>query len=170
MTKTHRSAMVALCAGTLLVVSANGVAERGPQDTVDTIAAHCYHPHHAHWLKAPWKARAMHYGSDIHHLAILDLSDEQRRQIDRISEGLNERLSALETRRQEAATQLPELYAASQPDPVAIGDVYAEIFDSKRERIEGLIEARNRILATLTDEQRAALDRFTNGHGRGMPL
>lgn len=40
---------------------------------------------------------------------------------------------------------------------IAVGAVYGKIFDAKRERIQAEIEARNRVMSVLTEEQRAQL-------------
>ena len=93
---------------------------------------------------------------------MMDLSQEQRQEVNAAAAELQAKQRALAWKRREAAARLPRLYAADEPDAQAIGAVYDEIFDAKRERIEAIIDTRNRVLAALTDEQRMQLKRMAS--------
>ena len=102
----------------------------------------------------------MHFGSDIHHLDAVELSEAQRDKIDAITAEFNDEIARIKSKREQAAGELPTLYAADVPDAEAIGNAYRVLFEAKRERIEVMIDTRNRVLEVLTDEQREELDRF----------
>ena len=44
-------------------------------------------------------------------------------------------------------------YAGDRPDPAAVGAVYGEIFDLKRQMIEARLAAKNSAMDVLTEEQ-----------------
>ena len=122
--------------------------------------------HYSHAMHGGYGTRGRFYGTHASMATVslwqsiynLELSEEQRKEIDEITAQLHERLENLQSRRQQAASELPPLYAAEEPDSESIGAVYAELFDAKRERIEAVIDAKNRLLGALTDEQRAQLE------------
>ena len=123
-----------------------------------------YHIHHAGMgYKADAKMQGMHFGSDIHHLDMLELSEAQQGQIDTITSEFNDEMARLQSKRDQVAAELPTLYAAEVPDAEAIGNAYGVLFEAKRERIEVMIDTRNRVFEVLTDEQREELGRFNNG-------
>lgn len=115
--------------------------------------------HHRRMMKA---LRAL-YG--------LDLSQEQRAQVEEIHHELERTLWQLEGPLIDERAHLRKLYAASEWDPQAIGKVYAAIFDLRRQRIEATIDAYNRARAALSEEQREQLrewrDRGRRHRGMG---
>lgn len=97
----------------------------------------------------------------------LDLSDEQRAKIDRIGDETRRKNWELTGKIQQDSNALRDLYYADTPDPAAIGKAYQKIFDLRRQMIESSIDARNRMEAVLTKEQR---DRFRQTRHRGWMM
>ncbi len=101
----------------------------------------------------------------------LDLSDEQRAQVEEIHHELERTLWQLEGPLIDERARLRKLYAASEWDAQAIGKAYAAMFDLRRQRIEATIDAYNRARASLSEEQREQLrerrDRRRRHHGMG---
>ncbi len=89
----------------------------------------------------------------IHMVRALDLTDEQRSKINKLSDELQhknwERMGAI---RDESA-KLRDLYEADKRDPRQIGAEYQKIFDLKRQMIEAMVDTQNRIEALLTPDQ-----------------
>nr|VFK47178.1 MAG: LTXXQ motif family protein [Candidatus Kentron sp. TC]VFK47457.1 MAG: LTXXQ motif family protein [Candidatus Kentron sp. TC]VFK60485.1 MAG: LTXXQ motif family protein [Candidatus Kentron sp. TC] len=85
---------------------------------------------------------------------IPNLSKEQRKKINDISDEMRRGQWTLMGERMEHSTQLRRLYEAEPLDPKAIGETYAKIFDIKRKLIQGNIEANQKAMEVLTDEQR----------------
>lgn len=88
---------------------------------------------------------------------IPDLTDEQRGKIQDISDELRLGHWALMGEKMKYSTQLRRLYQAEPLDAKAIGDIYAKIFDAKRKGIEAEIEANQKAMDLLTEEQRKQL-------------
>ena len=102
----------------------------------------------------------------------LDLSNEQRKQINRIHTALRKQHWALQGERIDAQGELSDLYADEPLDGKRIGAAYAKIFDLQRQMIEAAIDARNQHRAVLTEEQREQLqqgsyDSAPSSHGHG---
>ncbi len=93
-------------------------------------------------------------------MSMLDLSEQQQKQIRDIHRSQRDknwdRMGEIVNRRD----KLQELYASDTPDPKAIGNVYGEIFDIKRQMIEDAVEARNQARNVLTKEQREQLGKW----------
>nr|VFK68939.1 MAG: LTXXQ motif family protein [Candidatus Kentron sp. UNK]VFK73752.1 MAG: LTXXQ motif family protein [Candidatus Kentron sp. UNK] len=88
---------------------------------------------------------------------IPDLSKEQRKKINDISDEIRRSHWALMGEKMEHSTQLRRLYEAEPLDAKAIGETYAKIFNIKRKLIQGNIEANQKAKEVLTDEQRKQL-------------
>ncbi len=95
----------------------------------------------------------------------LDLSAEQRKKIRKIQRDLRAKVWEHEDAIENISDKLFELYKAEPRDAKAIGKVYAEIFDRRRQIIEAQIEAGNKVYALLTKEQLGKLKRW----GHHMP-
>lgn len=93
----------------------------------------------------------------MHMIMSLDLSDEQRSKINKLSDELKHNNWATKGLIMDESAKLRDLYAADKRDPSAIGKEYQKIFDLKRKMIEATITAQNRIEDVLTPEQRAKL-------------
>lgn len=87
----------------------------------------------------------------------LDLNDEQRSRINKLSDELRRSNWAAMGLIMDESAKLRDLYGAEKRDPSAIGKVYQNIFDSKRRMIEAMIDNQNRVEELLTPEQRAQL-------------
>jgi Spy/CpxP family protein refolding chaperone len=93
----------------------------------------------------------------MHMIMSLDLSDEQRAKINKLSDELKHNNWATKGLIMDESAKLRDLYAAEKRDPSAIGKQYQKIFDLKRKKIEATITAQNRIEEVLTPEQRTQL-------------
>lgn|SRR5574340_45262 len=97
-------------------------------------------------------------GSPHAHMVMsLDLSDEQRSRIIKLSDELKHDNWATKGLIMDESAKLRDLYAADKRDPSAIGKEYQKIFDLKRQMIEATITTQNRVEELLTPEQRAKL-------------
>jgi Spy/CpxP family protein refolding chaperone len=83
----------------------------------------------------------------------LDLSDEQRSKINKLSDQLRHNNWAVEGSIMDESAKLRDLYEADKRDPSAIGNVYQKIFDLKRQMIEAMIDTQNHVEELLTPEQ-----------------
>ncbi|MFZ5510033.1 MAG: Spy/CpxP family protein refolding chaperone [Pseudomonadota bacterium] len=100
----------------------------------------------------------------------IDLSDEQRKRINAIHDGVRKQRWELTGRLMDEQAKLRDLYGAEKRDPAAIGAQYQRIFDLRRQQIEASIAAHNQVEEVLTPEQRKALsDMMRRGYmGGGM--
>lgn len=92
-----------------------------------------------------------------HRLTMLDLTNEQRAQIDKIQNETRSRNWDALGKVMDAQAKLRELYAADTLDAKAIGAAYASLAKSQQQIIEAQAEAINRMHAVLTAEQREQL-------------
>lgn len=83
----------------------------------------------------------------------LNLSDEQRSKVNKLSDELKHDNWATMGQIMDESTKLRDLYAADRPDPSAIGKIYQKMFDMQRQMIEATIAAENRAEELLTPEQ-----------------
>lgn len=93
----------------------------------------------------------------------LDLSDEQRSKINKLSEDLRHNNWTTKGLIMDESAKLRDLYAADKRDPSAIGKEYQKIFDLQRQMIEATITAQNRIEELLTPDQRVQLKNMRHG-------
>lgn len=96
-------------------------------------------------------------------LMSLDLNDEQRSKINKLSDELKHNNWATKGLIMDESAKLRDLYAADKRDPSAIGKEYQKIFDLQRKMIEATITTQNRIEELLTPEQRAQLKNMRHG-------
>jgi len=90
----------------------------------------------------------------------LNLTDEQRQSIDTIMQEQQQTHMQLMSRMMEEGNKLQQLYSQPQWDARAIGEVYDRIFETQRNGIVSMIEARNQIREQLTEEQRQQLQQY----------
>lgn len=83
----------------------------------------------------------------------LDLSDEQRSKINKLSDQLHHNNWAAQGYIMDESGKLRDLYEADKRDPSTIGNVYQKIFDLKRQMIEAMIDTQNHVEELLTPEQ-----------------
>lgn len=111
-------------------------------------------------------------GSGMGPLGMLDLSADQRSKIAQIQSDLRKRQWGTTGQVMDEQEKLQELLTAETPDPKKVGAAYAKIADLQRQMIEAGIEARNRVQAVLTKEQREQLRQLWRGRtgpaGPGM--
>ena len=88
----------------------------------------------------------------------LDLSDTQKKQVREIHRQHRRDNWTRMGEMMEHQDKLEELYDTDIPDPKAIGEVYAAIFEIKRKKIESQIQTQNKMRALLTKEQQQKLD------------
>jgi Spy/CpxP family protein refolding chaperone len=96
----------------------------------------------------------------------LDLSDDQRARINKLTDDLQhknwERMGLI----QDETAKLRDLYEADKRDPKAIGNEYRKIFDLKLQMIEAMVDTQNHVEELLTPEQAAKLKEMH----RRMPM
>jgi Spy/CpxP family protein refolding chaperone len=101
----------------------------------------------------------------------LDLSDEQRTKINKLSDELRHNNWVAQGSIMDESAKLRDLYEADKRDPSTIGNVYQRIFDLKRQMIEAMIVTQNHVEEILTPEQILQLKEMRHMHGRhGHPL
>lgn len=97
----------------------------------------------------------------------LDLDDKQRdaiRQMQRDMQKQNwERMGEM----MELRHQLQDVMQAENPDPAAAGKIYDKMAKQRKQMFLDRLEARNRMMEKLTDEQREQLRQY---RGRGMMM
>ena len=87
----------------------------------------------------------------------LDLNEEQRSKINKLSDELQHNNWATKGLIMDESAKLRDLYAADKRDPSVIGKEYRKIFDLQLKIIEATVTTQNRIEEILTPEQRAKL-------------
>jgi Spy/CpxP family protein refolding chaperone len=98
-------------------------------------------------------------------MAMLDLSDAQTAQLQKIQAESMKAHRPLMRRIWDEKKQLWALMKAEKPDPAAVGKAYGKLADLQRQALEAHIDAENKMAAVLTKEQQAQMRR---GFGRGM--
>lgn len=116
---------------------------------------------HMGGMKGSHEAGAMMESPHIAMASALDLSDEQRSKINKLSDELRHNNWTAKGLIMDQSAKLRDLYGADKRDPSAIGREYQKIFDLKRKMIEAMIDTQNRVEEILTPEQRTQL--------KGMP-
>lgn len=105
----------------------------------------------------------------VYMIMSLDLSDEQRSKINKLSDELRHNNWTTKGLIMDESAKLRDLYAADKRDPSAIGKEYQKIFDLQRQMIEATITAQNRIEELLTPDQRAQLKNMRH-RGETVPM
>jgi Spy/CpxP family protein refolding chaperone len=103
----------------------------------------------------------------MHMVMSLDLSDEQRSKINKLTDELKHDNWATKGLIMDGSAKLRDLYEADKRDPAAIGKEYQKIFDLQRQMIEATITTQNRIEELLTPDQRAQLKKM---HSKKMSM
>ena len=99
-------------------------------------------------------------------MSMLDLSKEQRQQISGIHSGLRKKNWERMGKMMDLMDRMQELSLADTPDPKAMGKVYGEMNDLRRQMMEEGVKAHNAVQAVLTKEQREQLQQMRRGgHG-----
>ena len=98
-------------------------------------------------------------------MAMLDLSDAQTAQLQKIQAESMKMHRPLMRRIWDEKKQLWALMKAEKRDPAAIGKAYDKLADLQRQALEAHIDAENKMAAVLTKEQQAQMRR---GFGHGM--
>ena len=101
-----------------------------------------------------WSMSEGHMTARLRAVWNLDLTPEQRARIRKIQRDLRKKHWALEDKIEDVSDKLFELYRAPERDAKAIGKIYGQIFDYRRQMIELAIEAGNEVGKVLTPEQR----------------
>jgi Spy/CpxP family protein refolding chaperone len=97
-------------------------------------------------------------------MAMLDLSDAQTAQLQKIQAEFMKAQRPLMRRIWDEKKQLWDLRNAEKPDPAAVGKAYSRLADMQRQALEAHIDAENKMAAVLTKEQQAQMRR-SFGHG-----
>jgi Spy/CpxP family protein refolding chaperone len=97
--------------------------------------------------------------------AMLDLSDAQNAQIEKIQTESRKKQRTLMRQMWDDQEKLGDLIKAEKRDPTAIGKAYIKLSDLQRQMLEANIEVENKMTAVLTKEQKAQMRR---GYRRGM--
>lgn len=95
--------------------------------------------------------------------AMLDLSDAQQQQINRIRQETMQKHMGLRQQIMGERQNMRQLLLQDRPDPSSVGDAYDRIAKLRRQMIESRVEAHNRMEGLLTDEQRQQLQRARQG-------
>lgn len=104
-------------------------------------------------------------------LWMLDLSDEQGDKIEKIHDDVRRKNWDTYGKIMDEQAKLRDLYSGETVDPKKVGAVYAGIAKLHQQVIESSVEARNRVQAVLTKEQKEQLRQWKRGGmgmGRGM--
>jgi Spy/CpxP family protein refolding chaperone len=88
----------------------------------------------------------------------LDLSDAQRAKITSIADALRKKHWAIMGQILDEQAKLRDLYAKSEPDPKAVGAVFADISKLHQAMLEAHVQAMNQARGVLTPEQKTELD------------
>jgi len=99
----------------------------------------------------------------IHMVMALDLSEEQRSRINKLSDELHHKNWAAMGLIMDESAKLRDLYEADKRDPKAIGNEYQKIFDLKRQMIEAMVDTQNHVEELLTPDQ---LNQLKDKHHR----
>jgi Spy/CpxP family protein refolding chaperone len=98
----------------------------------------------------------------------LGLSQEQEQQMIDIFHELHKKHWALMGQMIDQQAALQKAYATDRPDPAAVGVVYGQIFDLKRQMIEANLKAKNDAKDVLTEEQLAQMKKMKHQRGGMM--
>jgi Spy/CpxP family protein refolding chaperone len=106
---------------------------------------------------------------------MLDLSDPQRAKVNAIGDQLRKTHWAIMGKILDEQTKLRDLNSQAEPDPKAIGAVYASISRLRQGMVEAHVQATNQARDVLTKEQRETYDAwrrdgrgYRSGYHRGM--
>ncbi|MBO6587303.1 MAG: Spy/CpxP family protein refolding chaperone [Gracilimonas sp.] len=91
-------------------------------------------------------------------MAMLDLSDEQKEQIQGIHLNGQKEMLPLKTQLQEAHAKLRTLTVANEYDETEVQEVISEISDLNKTMLTNRVEHRQQIRELLTDDQRVKFD------------
>ena len=106
------------------------------------------------WSSSPMGMESGHMTARLRKVWNLDLSPDQKKKIRAIQKDLRATTWSHEDAIEEISDKLFDLYKEGKRDAKAIGKVYGEIFNHRRQIIEAQIEAGNKVEAVLTDQQR----------------
>lgn len=98
-------------------------------------------------------------------MTMLDLSDAQAEQLEKIQAEAMRKQRKLMRQMWDEQEKMSDLYDAENRDPAAIGKAYSKLSDLQRQAIEIHIDMENKAAAVLSKEQKAQMRR---GFGRGM--
>lgn len=112
---------------------------------------------YGHGMMGGYGSGMMMESPRINMVMSLDLSDEQRSKINKLSDELKHDNWATRGIIMDESAKLRDLYEADKRDPSAIGKQYQKIFDLQRKMIEATVTTQNRIEDLLTPDQRAQL-------------
>ena len=103
-------------------------------------------------------------------MSMLDLSDEQRGKIEKISDDVRRKNWDTYGKIMDEQAKLRDLYSGETVDARKAGAVYGNISKLQQQVFEANIEAHNRVQAVLTKEQKEQLRQWSRGGmgGRGM--
>ena len=99
----------------------------------------------------------------------LDLTPQQREQLDRLQLGLFQQEATLATQMYEPDAQLRKMYAAGTSDAAALDPVFAKIAGIQRQVFQARLAAKIRFEALLTPEQRQRLKELPQETGTPTP-
>ncbi|MFA6901763.1 MAG: Spy/CpxP family protein refolding chaperone [Gallionellaceae bacterium] len=105
------------------------------------------------------------WGVGMGPLYMLDLTDAQTAQMEKIQTEMMSRHRTLARQMWDEQEKLGDMYGSDKRDPDKIGKTYGKISELQRQMIEMHAEAENKMQALLTKEQKEQLRR---GYGRGM--
>lgn len=92
-----------------------------------------------------------------------NLDESQQRKVVQIQDELRKKHWDLMGKMNDEQAKLNQLYYSGQRDPAAIGKQQQRVYDLRRQMMESMVEAQNRMEAVLTPEQKEQ----RRGYGRG---
>jgi Spy/CpxP family protein refolding chaperone len=113
----------------------------------------------------PWMMGGYGGGHGMGPWGMLNLSDAQTSQLEKIQTELMQKERTLMGKMWEEQNKLADLYNTEKRDPAAIGKAYSKLADLQRQALEARVDAENKVLGVLTKEQKEQMRR---GFGWGM--
>jgi Spy/CpxP family protein refolding chaperone len=102
-------------------------------------------------------------GDGLGMFGMLDLTDEQRTKISKIHDDLRKQHWAMMGKMMDEQNALRDLYQADVLDAKKIGAVYGNLGKLRQQMAETHVEAKNKIHALLTPEQRDQMRQWRRG-------
>ncbi len=157
------AAMIAVLGATAGVAQADHMGRMAPQGGMQ--GGHMMGQGGMGWGDCPGGGMMMGPGMMGGVYGELDLSKEQRDQIAKIRSETRRKHWELMGKMHDEQDKLAAQLAADTPDSAAIGKQYQRIQELQRQMLESSIDARNRMQAVLTEEQKGKLRELRRHYG-----
>ncbi|MDY6980711.1 MAG: Spy/CpxP family protein refolding chaperone [Pseudomonadota bacterium] len=101
-------------------------------------------------------------------MMMLDLDDKQRQQMRDMQRKMQKKNWERMGEMMELRHQLQDIMAADKPDTTAASRIYDKMANLRKQMFQDRLEARNRMMEQLSDEQREQLREMGRQYGGGM--